>query len=88
MSPFEKYAGTAGHTVLTLACASIRPELGFLVAALFAGRELAQAEYRYIKAHGGKRANCPWWCGFAPSAWDIKSLLDWLLPLATAILTA
>ena len=60
-----------------------------LPAAFYLGREIAQAEYRYIEAHGGKRADCPWWCGFALSAWDAKSLLDCLLPLAvSAIFTA
>ena len=56
----------------------------FWPAAFYAGREHAQAEYRYIEAHGGKRADCPWWCGFAPSAWTAKSLLDFLLPLAVS----
>jgi len=56
----------------------------FWPAAFYLGREHAQAEYRYIKAHGGKRADCPWWMGFAPSAWDLKSLEDWLLPLVSA----
>ena len=47
----------------------------------YLGREIAQAEYRYIEAHGGKRANCPSWCGFIPSAWTLKGLLDWALPM-------
>ena len=54
----------------------------FWPAAFYLGREVAQAEYRYIEAHGGKRAACPWWCGFLPSAWTAKGMLDWLLPLA------
>ena len=56
----------------------------FWPSAFYAGREAAQAEYRYIEAHGGKREDCPWWCGFAPSAWTAKSLLDCLLPLAVS----
>lgn len=56
----------------------------FWPAAFYLGRESAQAEYRYIEAHGGKRENCPWWCGLVPSAWTAKSLLDFLLPFAVS----
>ena len=58
--------------------------LFFWPASFYLGREVAQAEYRYIEAHGGKRENCPWWCGLAPSAWTAKGLLDCLLPLAVS----
>jgi hypothetical protein len=57
----------------------------FWAPAWYCGREVAQAEHRYIEAHGGRRAGCPWWCGFCPSAWTAKGLLDWLLPLATSL---
>lgn len=50
--------------------------------ALFIGREFTQAEYRAIEHYyGGLRANAPWFAGFEPRAWSLKSLLDWLLPL-------
>ena len=49
--------------------------------AFYIGREHAQAEYRYIEAHGRKRANCPWWCGFMPEAWTMKGVMDFLLPI-------
>ena len=42
----------------------------FWPAVFYAGREIAQAEYRYIQAHGRHRADCPWWCGFAPAGVD------------------
>ncbi len=58
--------------------------LCFLPAAFYMGRELAQAEGRYIKAGTGKRADYPWYCGFYKEAWDRKGLLDWLEPLAVA----
>lgn len=58
----------------------------FWPAAFYLGREVAQAEYRYIEAHGGRRANCPSWCGFLPSAWTSKSILDWLAPLVICAL--
>ena len=60
----------------------------FWPAAFYLGREVAQAEYRYIESHGRKRAPCPWWCGFKPGAWTAKGLLDWLLPLAAALVAS
>lgn len=55
--------------------------------AFFFGREHAQAEYRVIQAYyDGKRANMPWYGGFEPRAWSLKSILDFVLPIAaTAI---
>ena len=57
----------------------------FWPSAFYLGREHAQAEARYIDAHGGHRADCPWWCGFLPESWTAKSLMDCLLPLAVSI---
>ena len=53
----------------------------------FLGREHAQAEYRVIEHfYEGKRANMPWNGGFEIRAWDLKSILDFVLPIAaTAI---
>lgn len=55
--------------------------------AFFVGREHAQAEYRVIQTYyDGKRANMPWYGGFERRAWDVKSILDFVLPIAaTAI---
>ena len=55
--------------------------------AFFLGREHAQAEYRVIEHfYEGKRANMPWHGGFEPRGWDLKSILDFVLPIvATAI---
>jgi hypothetical protein len=48
----------------------------------FLGREHAQAEYRVIqKFYDGKRANMPWYGGFEPRGWDLKSILDFGLPI-------
>lgn len=48
----------------------------------FIAREHTQAEYRWIATLGnGKRANMPWWGGFDYRAWDVASLLDWLVPV-------
>ncbi len=82
------------HTIITLVwcagCVFMGAPAPFLFwpVAFYLGREHAQAEYRYIEAHGGHRADCPWWCGFAPSAWTLKGLLDFLLPLAVATVFA
>ena len=53
----------------------------------FIAREHTQAEYRWIAQLGaGKRANMPWWGGFDWRAWNLPSLLDWLVPvLACAV---
>lgn len=48
----------------------------------FIAREHTQAEYRWIAQFGrGKRANMPWWGGFDRRAWNLPSLLDWLVPI-------
>lgn len=54
-------------------------------AAFFLGREVAQAEYRYIERHGGKRDGVPWWCFLYPEAWTVKAVLDWVGPLMVAL---
>lgn len=53
----------------------------------FIAREHTQAEYRWIAQLGaGNRANMPWWGGFDWRAWNLPSLLDWLVPvLACAV---
>lgn len=48
----------------------------------FIAREHTQAEYCWIAKFGaGKRANMPWWGGFDRRAWNLPSLLDWLVPV-------
>jgi hypothetical protein len=54
-------------------------------AGLFAGREIAQAEYRWIERFGeGRRANLQWWGAFDPRVWDRHSLAGAVLPLLAA----
>jgi len=54
-----------------------------LAAGFYLGREHAQAEYRVIqKFYDGKRANMPWYGGFESRAWNVKSILDFVLPIA------
>lgn len=51
-------------------------------AGFFLGREHAQAEYRVIEHfYEGKRANMPWYGGFERRAWNVKSILDFVLPI-------
>ena len=58
-------------------------------ACFYVGRELTQAEYRWIERFGGgKRANMPWWAAFDPRVWTRKSLLDWLLPTIAVVAVA
>lgn len=52
----------------------------------FIAREHTQAEYRWIAQFGaGKRANMPWWGGFSWRAWNLPSLLDWLVPMLACV---
>lgn len=81
------------HALITLALAAmawplgLHAEVAVMSAAFYCGREHAQAEYRAIKSlYDGKRANAPWWCGFERRAWSVKSMADWLGPVAVAAL--
>lgn len=57
--------------------------IGAAFALFYMGREHAQAEYRWIERFGsGRRANMPWWGGFDPKVWNLKSLTDWAFPIA------
>ena len=83
------------HTLLTLALAALawpfdlHVEVSSMAAALYCGREHAQAECRAIKSlYDGKRANAPWWCGLERLAWSVKSMADWLGPVAVAVAVA
>lgn len=59
---------------------------GASFALFYMGREHAQAEYRWIETYGGgRRANMPWWGGFDPKVWNLKSITDWLLPCLAVI---
>lgn len=87
------------HTAIALACTLIGWLAGDINAgaafgaALFIGREHAQAEYRWIDTRGyGRRSSLPWYGGFDPVVWSLPSLLDWLVPAvvcgAVALLAA
>ena len=58
---------------------------------LFSGRELTQAEYRYIDANGGKRYETPYRPDIAslhPRWWNLDSVLDVVLPLVVVVAVA
>lgn len=81
------------HALITLALSALawpfglHAEVAAMSAAFYCGREHAQAEYRAIKSlYGGKRAPAPWWCGLDAGAWDAKSMVDCLGPVAVAAL--
>jgi hypothetical protein len=56
----------------------------------FLGREIAQAEYRWIEQFGdGLRANLPWWGALDPRAWARSDqVADWLGPLVINVTVA
>jgi len=56
-------------------------------AAFFVGREITQAEYRWIETFGqGRRANMPWWGPFDRRVWtEADQWLDWVAPVLAVI---
>ena len=61
-----------------------------LASGYFIGREVAQAEYRWIEAFGeGLRANLPWWGAFDARLWgQAEQVADWLGPILATLLVA
>lgn len=80
----NNYKNTIIHCIITFILCFIGLE--YFTVIFYLGREIAQSEYRYIEANGGKRYKCPWYCGLIPSTWTLKGLLDWVLPLIIAII--
>ena len=61
--------------------------LMFLPAALYVGREFAQAEERYIQQYcNKKRSNMPWWAPFTLKAWTGKGFFDFILPCCVSFI--
>lgn len=54
-----------------------------VASAYFIGREVAQAEYRWIEHFGeGLRANMPWWAPLDLRVWaKLDPWLDWIGPV-------
>ncbi len=60
--------------------------LALLPGVFFFGREVGQAERRYLLNHDNSYHKSPWYCGFLPESWNRKSLLDFALPLLVSII--
>ena len=55
----------------------------------FAGREIAQAEYRWMAAQKTNRNNMPWYAIFTKIAWTFKGLvLDLTIPIVISAVLA
>lgn len=83
------------HALITLVVTTIawffgyHQEASVIILSFYVGREHAQAEQRTIEYnYFDQRDYAPWWCGFEPRAWNIKSMLDWIGPLAVAIIAS
>lgn len=63
---------------------------GALASSYFFGREVAQAEYRWIEWFGeGLRANMPWHAVLEPKVWhNADQIADWLGPIASTLVLA
>ncbi len=74
-----------GHTLISLPVIVIATFLGYgleatiTISLYWAGREIAQAEYRWMVMHDTNRAGKPWWAKFTKDAWNRKGLIDDLL---------
>jgi len=85
------------HTIAALAAQAIVGRLtrnwwtgAALSSAYFVGREIAQAEYRWIERFGGGlRANMPWWGPLDVRVWPkLDQWVDWIGPVVVTCLTA
>ncbi|MBM7455169.1 hypothetical protein HNR62_001029 [Oceanisphaera litoralis] len=75
------------HSIITLAAVLAASLFGWqwqaalAMAAFWAGREHAQAEYRWLTANKANRSRMPWQAGFLPESWNRDGLVnDLLLP--------
>lgn len=83
------------HTIITLAAVlaaflfGAQWEVALAMAGFWAGREHAQAEYRWLTAHKANRSRMPWVAGFLPESWSRDALVnDLLLPAGVGLLAA
>ena len=81
------------HSISIIVAATIGYLFGYtnlgamLMMAFFVGRELTQAEYKWIQRYGlGKRRNMPWWGALDYRVWDVHSFWwNTTLPLLITI---
>ena len=81
------YTGTISHLLITIAAMIAAYLLGYsaviagaLTVAYWLGREMAQAEYRYMSMYKTNRAGAPCCMTLKREAWTVKGVLDWALP--------
>lgn len=82
------------HSLITFGVVLIATLLGYglyallLFSGVLAGREHAQAEYRYMSMHKINRSELKWFDAFNMNVWDKHSLLsNFALPIFIGILT-
>lgn len=87
LTPLEHVAEALGIAAVVMVLTYLLVDLNVLAGctagvSFFIGRELCQAEYRWISTYGaGLRANLPWWGCFDPRVWrSLDSTLDWVAP--------
>jgi len=63
---------------------------GVVFSSFYIGREITQAEYRWIEKFGnGLRRNMPWWGPFDLKVWDkADQFLDCITPLIISVVIA
>jgi hypothetical protein len=63
---------------------------GAMASTYFVGREVAQAEYRWIEQFGtGLRADMPWHAVFDPRVWqNADQIADWIGPVIVTLMIA
>ena len=88
----SNYTGTISHVLVTIAVMIAAYLLGYsaviagaMTVAYWLGREMAQAEYRYMSMHKTNRAGAPWWMSLKREAWTVKGMLDWALPAGAVV---
>jgi hypothetical protein len=82
------------HSISIVVAATIGYFFGYvdlgavLMMVFFVGRELTQAEYKWIQRYGqGKRRNMPWWGSLDYRVWDTHSFWwNTTLPLIVCII--
>ena len=87
------YMGTISHVFITAMVMIAAYLLGYSVViagaftvAYWLGREIAQAEERYMAMKRINRAMAPCCMVLKREAWTVKGVLDWVAPLFTVII--
>ena len=86
------YMGTISHVLITIAVMIVAYLLGYsvviagaLTVAYWLGREVAQAEERYMAMKRISRAMAPCCMVLKREAWTVKGILDWAMPAGAVV---